>query len=67
MQRNLSLTIRLDDGHIEIDLHEPESGEVNQLEAPFSPDEHQEFNKAIGNEIYAWLKMWSDGAEGAEL
>ena len=66
-QRYLELTIRMrDDGFFELDVYEPESGEVKQIEAPFSPDEHPEFDQAIGDEIYSWLRMWTKEKEEKE-
>lgn len=59
-QRNLELTIRFDDYHVEVDVYEPETGELSQLDYLLSFDEHPEFNQAIGNEIYAWLSLWMD-------
>lgn len=66
-QRYLELTIRMrDDGFFELDVYEPESGEVKQIETPFSPDEHPEFDQAIGDEIYSWLRMWTKEKEEKE-
>jgi len=59
-KRSLDITIRYNNENIEVDVYEPESGEVTQLQAPFSPDEHPEFDKAIGNEIYSWISLWLD-------
>lgn len=60
MERSLSISIRMADGEITIGVHEPESGEYKELGFPFSPDEHPEFDAAIGNEIYSWLDCWAD-------
>lgn len=60
MARTLELTIRLEDDHIEVDVYEPESGEVSQIQHPYSSDEHPEFDKDIGQEIYSWLTLWKD-------
>lgn len=64
MERQLDLTIRLNEDDFEVDVYEPESGEVSQLQFPYSFDEHTEFDYAIGNEIYSWLGMWKDAMEG---
>ena len=45
---------------IEVDVYEPESGEVIQMQHPLSFDEHPEFDAAIGNEIYSWLSLWTE-------
>lgn len=59
-QHSLELTIRLNEGHVEVDVYEPESGEVVQFEAPLSVNEHPEFDKQIGEEIYSWLSLWAE-------
>ena len=64
MERNLELTIRMDNDHVEIDVYEPESGECSQIDAPLSFDEHPEFDAAVGNEIYSWLSLWADELAG---
>lgn len=61
-QRVMELTIRFNEDDFEIDVYEPESGEVAQLQYPFSPDEHTDFDKAIGDEIYSWLSLWANEA-----
>lgn len=63
MQRNLELTIRLNESSFEMDVYEPESGEVLRMQFPYSPDEHPEFDKAIGEEIYSWISLWRDEME----
>ena len=60
IEKNLDLTISLDEENVSIDICEPESGERTVIEAPLSFDEHPEFSEAIGNEIYSWLSLWSD-------
>lgn len=60
MQRNIELTVRLNDDNFEVDVYEPESGDVVQFQYPYSPDEHPEFDKAIGDEIYSWISLWKD-------
>lgn len=63
MSRVLELTIRLNGDDFEVDVYEPESGEVAQIQHPYSPDEHPEFNKAIGDEIYSWISLWAEEGE----
>lgn len=65
MNRILELTVRIDTnkGSLEVDVYEPESGEVTQLQHPYSPDEHPEFDKAIGDEIYSWAGLWAEEGE----
>ena len=64
MEKNLELTIRMDNDHVEIDIYEPESGECSQIDAPLSFDEHPEFDKNNGDEIYSWLSLWADELAG---
>lgn len=59
-ERHLELSIRFDNEHVEIDVYEPESGECSQLDFPVSFDEHPEFNQAIGDTIYEWLRRWKE-------
>ena len=63
MQRNLLLTVRMNRDSFEVDVYEPESGEVSQIQFPYSFDEHSEFDSTIGNEIYSWLSLWKDEEE----
>ena len=63
MSRTLELTIRLNEGAFEVDVYEPDSGENTTLRHPYSPDEHPEFDKAIGDELYSWLNLWAEEKE----
>lgn len=63
LQRTLELTVRVGDETCEVDVYEPESGEVSSFQFSFSPDEHPDFNEAIGNEIYSWMSLWKDEYE----
>lgn len=63
MQRTLELTIRINEDSFEVDAYEPESGEIVQMQHPYSPDEHPEFDKAIGDEIYSWVSLWAEERE----
>lgn len=64
VQRTLKLTMRINGDSFEVDVYEPESGEIVQMQHPYSPDEHPLFDKAIGDEIYSWLSLWADEREG---
>jgi len=66
MQRTLELTIRLNKDTFEVDVYEPETGDVKQMQFEYSPDEHPEFDVQLGNEIYSWISMWIDAEEGEE-
>ena len=65
-QRTLELTIRMNEGSFEVDVYEPDSGEVLQMQHPLSFDEHPDFDAAIGNEIYSWLSIWAEEMEEQE-
>lgn len=58
----IKLTLMLDGYSWEIRFLpiKPESGECSQIDAPLSFDEHPEFDKNIGDEIYSWLSLWAD-------
>lgn len=59
-QRSLDLSIQFHTNAFNITVSEPESGETAQFQFPFSPDDHQEFDSAIGREIYSWISLWLD-------
>lgn len=63
MERNLHLTICMDGDNVKIVVTEPESGEVSHFKFVYSPDEHPEFDRVIGNEIYSWLSLWADAED----
>lgn len=63
LQRQLDITVRVNGEDFEVDVYEPESGEVSQFQFPFSPNEHPEFDAAIGNEIYSWVSLWMEAEE----
>ena len=57
LQRTLNLTIRLNENDFEVNVYEPETGETVQFQHQYSPDEHPEFDRDIGAEIYqSWRK-----------
>ena len=58
--RELALTIRYNDDRFEVDVYEPGGRGRACIHAPLSFDEHLEFDKAIGDEIYEWLALWKD-------
>lgn len=64
-QKNLELTIRVNHDNFEIDVYEPESGEINQMVFSHSSDERHKFNEALGAEIYSWISLWMDENEDA--
>ena len=67
IDKTLQLTLRLNEnGWFDVDVYEPESGSSLQLNHPYCPNEHPEFNEDIGDEIYSWLGIMVDDLE-AEL
>ena len=60
MSRTLELIIRLNEDTFEVDVYEPDSGKITQFQHPYSPDEHPEFDKAIGDEVYSWISLWAE-------
>lgn len=39
------------------------AGEIKQIDLPFSPDEHPEFDKQLGDEIYSWMSLMEEEDE----
>lgn len=63
MEHTLELTIRINGDTAEVEVREPESRDCARIEAPFSPDEHPEFDQAIGNELYSWISLWKEAED----
>lgn len=66
MEKTLELTIHLKGDKFEIEVSEPESGECTKMQFTYSPDEHPQFDEAIGTEIYSWISLWMDQMEESE-
>lgn len=49
--------------NIKIEVCEPESGECTKMQFTYSPNEHPQFDEAIGTEIYSWISLWMDQIE----
>ena len=62
MRKTLELTIESDPetGFGSVIIYEPESGYNRCFDFPVSPDEHPEFDRTIGEEIYSWIQMEDD-------
>ena len=66
MERTLTVTITTNPGigTFDVDILEGESGIVDHIrDVPFTPDEHPQFNDAIGNEIYSWIQIMMEEEE----
>jgi len=63
--RHLDLDIQiLDDGYFGLHIFEPESGSGTVfVPFRFAPDDHSEFDQAIGKELYDWLHLWIASTE----
>lgn len=66
MERVLELTIRVHKNDFEVDVYEPNTGDCITLQHPYCPDEHPEFDEAIGREIYSWVSMTQEEMEDEE-
>lgn len=64
MTRELSVQIMVtgvgEAEHFTATVYDAESGDLKTIKAPYSPDEHPEFNEEIGNEIYSWVQILAD-------
>ena len=57
VQRNLNLTINLNENDFEIAMQEPESGETNQFTLPYN---REEIGRGIQDELFSWLSLWAE-------
>lgn len=62
--RTLTVTLHVEDGNAVAEFLEGETGERLSVVVPYSPDEHPEFNEAVGNELYSWLEMLMEEQDG---
>ena len=62
--RTLTVTLYVEDGKAVAEFLEGETGEDLFVVVPYSPDEHPDFNEAVGRELYSWLIMLMDEQEG---
>ena len=60
VQRNLNLTITLDKNGVMVSIHEPESGETNQLALPYS---REGIGRGIQDELFSWVSLWAEEDE----
>ena len=58
--RTLTVTLHVEDGNAVAEFLEGETGERLSVVVPYSPDEHPDFNEAVGNELYSWLELMMD-------
>ena len=67
----LSITVKGNRGKnarkiVRVIVREPESGTSVEIEKEFSPSSHRGFDTDLGNEVYSWISLWMDEAEGYE-
>lgn len=61
MERELSLTINLDNDGFSVILYDHQSGYSTEIPGIiYDPGEHHEFDAAIGAEICDWVSMMAD-------
>lgn len=63
MKKTITLIVALtiDGEYFDVEVTEPESScNTKFQDIPYMPDEHPEFNEAIGNEIYSWASLGMD-------
>lgn len=61
MKRTFEVRLELKkDGTIVAEIQDEESGLCKTVNCLFSPDEHPEFDAAIGKELYSWLTLMGD-------
>lgn len=64
IEKNLELTLQLDkDGYIIVGVYEPESGGWCEIHNVYSPEEHPELDRQVGDEIYSWFVLMADEME----
>lgn len=66
VNRSLELVFDVGKNGFKVTVHESESGEWTHAEFPLSPDEHPEFDRFIGNEIYSWISLWREQKEDGD-
>lgn len=65
-ERTLDLTLRFTAKGIETTVHEPESGETSKFLHKLDFENHEDFDRDIGNEIFSWLSLWADAMEACQ-
>lgn len=63
-KRTLSVDLWIDDdGNAVAEFVDGETGCNARIVVPFSPDEHPEFDNAVGSELHSWLTLMADQRE----
>lgn len=63
LTKRLELTFHMIKDYVHVEIYEPESDEKAYINAPYSPNEHPEFDEKLCMEIYSWLSLWMDEME----
>ena len=53
--KTLTLILSADDYSVKATMYDPNDGNSANVEAPYFPDEHPEFDELIGNAIYKYF------------
>lgn len=62
-EKSLDVTIRYWDGMFDVTISDPDTGDCTTKTFPYSPDEHPEFDDAIGREIYWYINEMAERGE----
>ena len=62
ISRSLDVKLTYNNGVVTAQIHDTESGLSTTIENVYSPDEHPEFDEAVGRELYSWLSLMADEA-----
>ena len=63
MERSLDLNIKMNGNYFTVEIREPGGSGCSRIHALLSFDDHPEFDRMVGEEIYSWLEMWADEME----
>ena len=53
--KTLTVILSKDEDNVTATFYDPGTGNASKIIAPYSPDEHHEFNERVGNELYWWI------------
>ena len=64
--KTLTVVLSKSNDTVTATFYEPDTGDVSRVITPYSPDEHQEFNERVGNELYWWIDEYVKKHSGKE-
>lgn len=62
-KRTLTVDLWIEDGNAMAEFTEGETGCSIGVVVPYSPDEHPEFDKLVGDELYSWLMIQDENCD----